>query len=207
MKKLFYLTLTTVTATLVFMVSQIVSSQPCPVNKPCPVAVPCPCETNKPCPVTAPCPCPANVPCPCQNPASSDHAISDALNSQPCFKTFSMLLQKADMSSILRGKGPYTVFAPTDEAFCKLPKGTVESLLCPENKCKLEKLLRYHIITEAVPCSELTCLKKVRTSEGQCITIEPKGGKLIINCCAEVLQGDICTKNGKIYTIDTVLMP
>lgn len=201
MKKMFYITLTALAATMTIMLSQLAIGQPCPAGAPCPRQQAAPSVT------TAPCPCPASVPCPCQNPASSDQAIYDALNAQACFKTFSLLLQKADMATFLRGKGPYTVFAPTDEAFCKLPKGAVESLMCPENKCELEKFLRYHIVTKAVSCCEFTSAKKVRTAEGQCLLIEPAGNKLMINGCAEILKGDICTKNGKIYTIDTVLMP
>lgn len=204
MKKLSYVV--TLAAALVLAGNQMsyAQSQPCPVSKPCPA--PCPAE-QKPCP--APCPCPTetqNLPCPCKNPESSTLSIPDTLSAQPCFKTFSKLLQYAGYAKILRGQGPYTVFAPSDDAFCKLPKGTVESLMCPENKCKLEKILRYHIVNEAVPCASLTCPTKIKTSEGECLTITPANGQLTVNN-AQVLKGDICTKSGKIYTIDTVLMP
>ena len=194
MKKLSYIA--TLATALVFAGSSAAISGPCPVGQPCPSsASPCPCECNQ------------AKPCPCQNAPSSSLSISDSINAQPCFKTFARLLEQADLSRILRGQGPYTVFAPTDAAFCKLPAGTVERLMCPQNKCELERLLRYHIVTEEVPCTTFNCPTKIRTSEGQCIVVQPDGSSLCINNCAKILQGDICTKSGRVYTIDTVLMP
>lgn len=192
MKKLSYIA--ALATTLILAGNMPAQSGPCPVDRPCPAKKPCPCMTEQ------------SKPCPCQNAPASSLSISDTLNAQPCFKTFSRLLQQAGLAKVLRGKGPYTVFAPTDEAFCKLPAGMVERLMCPENKCELEKLLRYHIVTEAVPCSTLNCPSKIQTSEGECIVITPKAPKLYVNN-SEILQGDICTKSGTIYTIDKVLMP
>lgn len=200
MKKLSYLA--ALAAALVFSGSQTAYSA-CPVGQPCPNAAPAsaPMQTQ-----VNPCPCDPAKPCPCQNAPSSSMSIADTLNAQACFKTFSRLMQQAGIAKILKGKGPYTVFAPTDAAFCKLPAGTVERLMCPENKCELEKLIRYHIVTENVPCSKLNCPTTVKTSEGRCLSIVPKCNKLYVNN-AEIYQGDICTKNGIIYTIDNVLCP
>jgi uncharacterized surface protein with fasciclin (FAS1) repeats len=156
--------------------------------------------------LSVPCPTSTTMPSSCQNPLTTTAGIVDTLKSQPSFSAFSTLLEVSGVDKMLNAQGPYTIFAPTDEAFTKLPKGTTENLVRPENRANLAKLIRYHIVNELVPCGKLACPLKIRTAEGSEFLATQREGKLFIND-AEVLQGDISTQNGKIYTIDKVLMP
>src|SRR6185369_5699686 len=123
------------------------------------------------------------------------------------FKTLAAALEAAGLIEALKGHGPFTVFAPTDEAFSKLPAGTVEMLLKPENKEKLKSILLYHVVSGNVPASKVLKLngRSVETLQGSSIKVRTKGGVRVDN--AKVTQTDIHTSNGVIHVIDSVLMP
>ena len=123
------------------------------------------------------------------------------------FKTLAAALAAAGLIDALKGAGPFTVFAPTDEAFAKLPAGTVESLLRPENKEKHRSILLYHVVSGNVPASEVVKLngRSVKTLQGGSITVSTKHGVRVDN--AKVTKTDIQAANGVIHVIDTVLMP
>lgn len=122
------------------------------------------------------------------------------------FKTLATALKAAGLVETLKGKGPYTVFAPTDAAFAKLPPGTVETLLKPENKPKLTALLTYHVVAGNVTSAEVVKLTSAKTVNGQSVTVSAAGGKVMIDG-ATVVKADIAASNGTIHVIDTVLMP
>ena len=106
----------------------------------------------------------------------------------------------------MKGKGPFTVFAPTDDAFKKLPPGTLESLLKPENKEKLRAILTYHVLAGTVTAAEVTKLSSAKTLNGQSVAIAVHDGKVMVNN-ATVVQPDIHATNGVIHVIDAVLLP
>jgi uncharacterized surface protein with fasciclin (FAS1) repeats len=122
------------------------------------------------------------------------------------FKTLAAALDAAGLVETLKGKGPFTVFAPTDEAFAKLPEGTVKSLLKPENKQNLTAILTYHVVAGNVKAADVIKLSSAKTLNGQSVTIKTVGGKVMINN-ATVVKADIAATNGTIHVIDTVLMP
>ena len=123
------------------------------------------------------------------------------------FKTLAAALQAADLIDALKADGPFTVFAPTDEAFAKLPAGTVETLLKPENKDKLKAILLYHVVPGSVTAEQVTKLngRSVKTLQGSSIKVKTAHGVQVDN--AKVTQTDIHASNGVIHVIDTVLMP
>jgi len=121
------------------------------------------------------------------------------------FKTLAAALKAAGLVDTLKGKGPFTVFAPTDEAFAKLPAGTVETLLKPENKDKLVAILTYHVVAGNVKASDVVKLKSAETVLGQTVAIDATDGVKINN--AKVVKADIDCGNGVIHVIDTVLLP
>ncbi len=122
------------------------------------------------------------------------------------FKTLVTAVKAAGLVDTLKGKGPFTVFAPTDEAFAKLPKDTVESLLKPENKDKLVKILTYHVAPEKIMSSDISGKKaKVATVEGSKLSVDATSGVTVDE--AKVVQADIVASNGVIHVIDTVVMP
>jgi transforming growth factor-beta-induced protein len=122
------------------------------------------------------------------------------------FKTLAAALTAGDLVQTLKGKGPFTVFAPTDEAFAKLPAGTLADLLKPENKAKLVSILTYHVVPGKVMASQVTGLKSAKTVNGQSVGISVMDGKVMIDK-AQVVKTDIATSNGVIHVIDTVLLP
>jgi len=122
------------------------------------------------------------------------------------FKTLVAAVKAAGLVDTLKGEGPFTVFAPTDEAFAKLPKGTVESLLKPENKKKLAAILTYHVVAGKVKAKKAAKLDSAKTVNGADFTIKPTGGTLLINK-SKVVKADIKTSNGLIHVIDAVLIP
>jgi uncharacterized surface protein with fasciclin (FAS1) repeats len=136
--------------------------------------------------------------------ASKD--IVDTAVSAGSFKTLTAALDAAGLVETLKGKGPFTVFAPTDEAFAKLPEGTLKSLLKPENKQKLTSILTYHVVAGNVKAADVIKLSSAKTLNGQSVTIKTAGGKVFING-ATVVKADIATSNGTIHVIDTVLLP
>ena len=123
------------------------------------------------------------------------------------FKTLAAALEAAGLIDALTGKGPFTVFAPTDEAFAKLPAGTIESLLKPENKEKLKSILLYHVVPGNVTAKQVMKLngRTVKTLEGRSIKISTMHGVTVDD--ARVTKTDIQASNGVIHVIDTVLMP
>ncbi|MFO0826117.1 MAG: fasciclin domain-containing protein [Gemmataceae bacterium] len=122
------------------------------------------------------------------------------------FKTLAAALKAAGLIETLKGDGPFTVFAPTDEAFAKLPAGTVESLLKPENKEKLVAVLTYHVVPGKVLASDVVKLTEAKTVQGGKVSIGVKDGKVKVDG-ANVVATDIVTKNGVIHVIDAVILP
>jgi uncharacterized surface protein with fasciclin (FAS1) repeats len=124
------------------------------------------------------------------------------------FNTLVAAVKAADLVDTLKGDGPFTVFAPTDEAFAKLPKGTVEELLKPENKDKLKAILTYHVVSGKVMAAAVVTLdgKNVKTVQGSPVAIKVDGGTVMVGK-ATVTKTDIQTRNGVIHVIDTVLLP
>jgi uncharacterized surface protein with fasciclin (FAS1) repeats len=132
--------------------------------------------------------------------------IVDTAVSAGSFKTLTAALKAAGLVETLKGKGPFSVFAPNDEAFAKLPEGTVKSLLKPENKQKLTAILTYHVVAGNVKAADVIKLSSVKTLNGQSVMIKIVGGKVLING-STVVKADIAATNGTIHVIDTVLMP
>lgn len=121
------------------------------------------------------------------------------------FNTLAAALKAAGLVEALQGKGPFTVFAPTDEAFAALPKGTVESLLKPENKAKLTAILTYHVVSGEVLAKDVTT-GGVATLNGQRIDLTAGGGSVTVDG-AKVTTADVMATNGVIHVIDKVIMP
>ena len=122
------------------------------------------------------------------------------------FKTLAAALQAAGLVDTLKGAGPFTVFAPTDEAFAKLPAGTVEDLLKPENKQKLISILTYHVVAGDVMAKDVVKLHEAKTVNGQNVKINVDGGNVMVDN-SNVTKTDIQCTNGVIHVIDTVLLP
>jgi uncharacterized surface protein with fasciclin (FAS1) repeats len=122
------------------------------------------------------------------------------------FNTLVKALQAAELVDTLKGEGPFTVFAPTDEAFSKLPPGTLEDLLKPENRAKLTSILTYHVVSGKVMMEQAMKLTSAKTLNGQDLTLRGENGKLMVND-ATVTQPDIQCSNGVIHVINQVLMP
>lgn len=120
------------------------------------------------------------------------------------FSTLVAAVKAAGLVDTLKGDGPFTVFAPTNAAFEKLPKGTVETLLKPENKAKLVKILTYHVVPGKVMAKDVKA-GKVKTAAGAELTIATEGGVSVDK--AKVVKTDIEAKNGVIHVIDTVVIP
>ena len=135
-----------------------------------------------------------------------DKDIVDTAVAAGSFKTLAAALAAADLVETLKGAGPFTVFAPTDEAFAKLPAGTVEMLLKPENKEKLRAVLTYHVAPGRLPASEVVKLSGAATVNGQRVDIKAAGGSVMLDQ-AKVLKTDIAASNGIIHVIDSVIMP
>jgi uncharacterized surface protein with fasciclin (FAS1) repeats len=122
------------------------------------------------------------------------------------FKTLAAALKAAGLVSTLKGSGPFTVFAPTDAAFAKLPKGTVEDLLKPENKAKLTEILTYHVVPGKVMAADVAKMSSAKTVQGGALTVQTKGSAVTVDG-AQVTKADVVASNGVIHVIDTVLMP
>ena len=132
--------------------------------------------------------------------------IVDIAASAGSFKTLVAAVQAAGLVDALKGEGPLTVFAPTDEAFGKLPEGTVENLLKPENKDKLVAILTYHVVPGRVTADEVVNLDSAKTLNGRSLKISSKDGAVMVDA-ARVTATDIMASNGVIHTIDTVVLP
>ncbi len=132
--------------------------------------------------------------------------IVDTAVAAGSFKTLAAALKAAGLVETLKGPGPFTVFAPTDEAFAKLPEGTVETLLKPENKAKLVDILTYHVVAGDVSAEAAMKLKEATAVDKKKIMLEVKDGALYLNK-SKVIKADVKASNGTIHVIDTVLMP
>jgi uncharacterized surface protein with fasciclin (FAS1) repeats len=121
-------------------------------------------------------------------------------------KTLATALGGAGLVATLKGTGPFTVFAPTDAAFAKLPAGTVENLLKPENKDKLTAILTYHVVPGRVMAADVGKVQEAKTVNGKMLTVSAKGGAVMIND-AKVTSTDITASNGVIHVIDSVILP
>lgn len=122
------------------------------------------------------------------------------------FNTLATALKAAGLVDALKGPGPFTVFAPTDEAFAKLPPGTLENLLKPENKGELRKILSYHVVAGRVTAKDVVKLDSAKTMEGGSVSIHAGNSGVMVNN-AHVTRTDIAASNGVIHVIDTVLLP
>jgi uncharacterized surface protein with fasciclin (FAS1) repeats len=175
-------------------------------------------------PMPTPMPTPISIPNPMPMPKSPIEPIGEPVESEPMkpkkassntivdvatangsFKTLTAALQAADLIDILQSDGPFTVFAPTDAAFAKLPKGTVEMLLKPENKAELVRILTYHVVSGKVLSSSLKS-GKVETIEGSPISVVVGKKDVMLNK-SKVTGVDVAASNGVIHVIDTVLLP
>ena len=132
--------------------------------------------------------------------------IVDTAVAAGSFTTLAKALTAADLVGTLKGPGPFTVFAPTDEAFAKLPAGTLESLLKPENKDKLRRILTYHVVSGEVRAADVVKLQSAKAVSGDTITVKVNGGKVSVDN-ANVVKTDIQTSNGVIHVIDSVILP
>ncbi|MFO0916864.1 MAG: fasciclin domain-containing protein [Planctomycetaceae bacterium] len=144
----------------------------------------------------------------CTQGSAAEKDIVDTAVSAGTFQTLVAALKAADLVDTLKGKGPFTVLAPNDEAFKKLPAGTVENLLKPENKSKLAAILKYHVIPSKAMAADVVKLdgKKVKTVEGSEVSIKVTNGTVNVDK-AKVIKTDIGTTNGVIHVIDTVILP
>src|SRR4051812_21780343 len=138
--------------------------------------------------------------------AAAKKDIVDTAVAAGDFKTLATALQAAGLVDTLKGPGPFTVFAPTDEAFAKLPAGTVEELLKPENKEKLVAILTYHVVPGKVTAKDVMKLHEATTVNGKDVKIMADGGKVMVDN-ANVVKTDIACSNGVIHVIDSVILP
>ncbi len=132
--------------------------------------------------------------------------IVDVAAANGSFLTLVAAVKAAGLVDTLKGEGPYTVFAPTDEAFAKLPAGTVENLLKAENKDKLVAILTYHVVSGKVMAADVVTLTSAATVQGQSVNVATNNGAVMIND-ATVVKADVKATNGVIHVIDTVLLP
>ena len=137
---------------------------------------------------------------------ASQKDIVDTAVAAGSFQTLATALQAAGLVETLKGPGPFTVFAPTDAAFAKLPSGTVESLLKPENKDKLTAILKYHVVPGRVLAAQVGGMTSAPTANGEALAITSENGVVTVDG-ARVTKADILCSNGVIHVIDTVLLP
>ncbi len=135
---------------------------------------------------------------------AADKDIVDTAVAAGKFNTLAKALQATELVDALKGDGPFTVFAPTDEAFSKLPEGALQELISkPE---ELKKILLYHVVAGKVTSQQVTGISEAETLSGKSIKVKVRDGKVYIND-AQVIQADVMTSNGVIHVIDTVLLP
>lgn len=138
--------------------------------------------------------------------ADTDKDIVDIAVEAGTFETLVAAVTAADLVGVLKGEGPFTVFAPTDEAFAALPEGTVADLLKPENKDQLVAVLTYHVVPGRVTAADVVKLTEATTVQGTTVDIKVKEGKVMIDG-AQVVATDIEATNGIIHVIDAVILP
>lgn len=131
--------------------------------------------------------------------------IVDTAVAAGAFKTLVAAVQAAGLVDTLKGAGPFTVFAPTDDAFAKLPANVVADLLKPENKAKLQGVLTYHVVAGKVLAADVLKLKTAKTVQGQEIAIDTTDGVKVD--AAKVVKADVLCSNGVIHIIDSVILP
>ena len=136
-------------------------------------------------------------------PIAAETYIVDTAVAAGQFTTLAAALKAAGLIETLKGPGPFTVFAPTDAAFAKLPAGTVEALL--KDKAKLTKILTYHVVAGKVMAADVVKLKQAKTVEGSMVSIDASNGVKIND--ATVVKADIAASNGVIHVVDTVILP
>jgi len=140
------------------------------------------------------------------NYSKKESDIVDTAVSAGSFNTLAAALEAGGLVDTLKADGPYTVFAPTDEAFAKLPDGTVEMLLLPENKDKLVEILTYHVVAGKVTAAEVVTLESATTVNGSDVVIRVVDETVFIND-SRVVATDIGASNGVIHVVDTVILP
>ncbi len=138
--------------------------------------------------------------------ATPSKDIVDVALGAGMFNTLATALKAAGLVETLKGDGPFTVFAPTDEAFARLPQGTLDELLKPENRDKLTAILTYHVVSGQVPARKAMTLHAAKTVNGQTLALRTFGGSLFADQ-AKVIKADIHATNGVIHVIDTVMLP
>ena len=138
--------------------------------------------------------------------AAADKDIVDTAVAAGSFKTLAKALQAADLVETLKGAGPFTVFAPTDEAFAKLPAGTLDALLKPENKAKLQRILKAHVVAGKVMAADVVKTSSAKAVSGATLTIASRDGGVTVDG-AKVVKTDIAATNGVIHVIDSVILP
>ena len=137
---------------------------------------------------------------------TSEKNIVDTAVANGNFKTLAAALGAAGLVTTVSGPGPFTVFAPTDAAFAKLPVGTVENLLKPENKAQLTAILTYHVVAGKVMAADVVKLSEAKTVNGKMLRVKVNGASVMIND-AKVTSTDIAASNGVIHVIDSVVLP
>lgn len=137
--------------------------------------------------------------------ADANATIDQVVANNGSFSTLNSAIKAADLESTLSGTGPYTIFAPTDAAFAALPPGTLDQLLLPENKAKLQQVLSYHVVPGSVTSAQITP-GEVNTVEGAPVNIATSAGEVTVGN-AKVTEPDITASNGVIHAIDQVLLP
>jgi len=137
--------------------------------------------------------------------AAADKDIVDTAVAAGSFKTLAKALQAADLVETLKGPGPFTVFAPTDEAFAKLPAGTLEMLLKPENKSKLKRILTSHVVAGRVMAADVVKITSAKAVSGETLMIAARDGGVTVEG-AKVVKTDIAATNGVIHVIDSVIL-
>ncbi len=136
----------------------------------------------------------------------SEKDIVDIAASAGSFETLVAAVKAAGLVETLKGDGPFTVFAPTDDAFAKLPAGTVEELLKPENRSKLQAVLTYHVVPGKVLAQDVVKLESAKTAQGSSVKISLKDGQPMVDN-ARIVKTDIMASNGVIHVIDSVILP
>ncbi len=137
--------------------------------------------------------------------ADTTHDIVDTAVAAGSFNTLVAAVTAADLGATLKGAGPFTVFAPTDDAFAKLPAGTVDDLVKPENKAKLTAILTLHVVSGKVMSTDITGPMSPASVNGEALTIDTANGVTVNG--AKVVTADVEASNGVIHVIDTVLLP
>jgi transforming growth factor-beta-induced protein len=184
--------LTTILSVLLMAVFALAACAPAATPPPAPTMAPKPTDMPAPTATPEPTPKPMDI---------VDTAVADGR-----FKTLVAAVQAAGLVDTLKGAGPFTVFAPTDDAFAKLPAGTIAELLKPENKQKLTDILLYHVVSGKVMAADVVKLTSAKTVLGKDVTVKVDMGNVYINE-AKVIITDIETSNGVIHVIDAVLLP